>query len=367
MRIRRKFLQLTKWTYPFQTESKLEKYLPKGYKKDENGNYYLKVGEDPTTMFACHLDTCCVKHQPVKHIHTDQFIKTNGKTILGADDKAGMVVVLYMIEKNIPGLYYFFRGEEVGCVGSSDLADQWAQLTMFNNIKKIISFDRRGTNSVVTHQLYGRCCSDDFAKELSNRLNLTENLQFRPDPTGILTDSAQFTNLVPECTNISVGYYHEHTNEECQDINFLQRLCKSVENVDWETLPVVRDLDADDEIPDYYDEYYGWPSFEQFDFLESNYCFIKKGNKVQKMYVSAQRIEEEIKIIEDWALNQSYSDLTGISWNGNKLYIENNKTLDFVGDRVDLVDMIPDLRFIPIKHLSDKIKTKRVRSSSYML
>jgi hypothetical protein len=52
-----------------------------------------------------------------------------------------MVVLLYMIEKKVPGLYYFFLGEEVGCVGSNNLAQNfnWPQIT------KVVSFDRRGT------------------------------------------------------------------------------------------------------------------------------------------------------------------------------------------------------------------------------
>ena len=41
MRITRKFLQLTKKTYPYGTESQLESYLPQGYTKDEFGNYYI--------------------------------------------------------------------------------------------------------------------------------------------------------------------------------------------------------------------------------------------------------------------------------------------------------------------------------------
>ena len=38
MRITRKFLQLTKKTYPYGTESQLESYLPQGYTKDEFGH-----------------------------------------------------------------------------------------------------------------------------------------------------------------------------------------------------------------------------------------------------------------------------------------------------------------------------------------
>src|ERR1035437_9847669 len=150
MRIRRKFLQLTKWTYPFGTESDLKFTLPSGYKEDGLGNYYYLIGENPTTMFTCHLDTSCVYKQKVTHVFDGNFIRTNGKSILGADDKAGMVVILSMIENKVPGLYYFFIGEEVGCIGSSELAENWGgeKFEYTNNITKVISFDRKGTTSV---------------------------------------------------------------------------------------------------------------------------------------------------------------------------------------------------------------------------
>lgn len=67
-----------------------------------------------------------------------------------------------------------------------------------------------------------------------------DNFNYRPDPTGIYTDSAQFTQLILECTNISVGYYNEHSVSEKQDIKHLEQLCDVVCKIDWESLPVVR-------------------------------------------------------------------------------------------------------------------------------
>lgn len=363
MRIRRKFLQLTKWTYPYGTEFTLESYLPKGVKKDENENYYIIVGDNPTTMFACHLDTACSKQEKVTHVQDEKFIRTNGTTILGADDKAGMTVVLYMIEKKIPGIYYFFLGEEVGCIGSGELADEWANLQMFDNIKKIISFDRRGTDSVITHQLYGRCCSDEFAEELSKRLNDTGvGLKMAPDSTGIMTDSAKFVELVPECTNISVGYYREHTFDEHQDIEFLQKLCKAVVKVDWETLPVKRD-------PKEIDNDYGWgynyggysAAESDYDFVENNYTYVKYGKEVKRMLVSKDRVAEEKLLIHNWASAQeSFNvEFIGVVWNGHSLWIESSKSkLEFIGNRTDIMEFIPELKTIPVKHLSERPRKK---------
>lgn len=353
MRIRRKFLQLTKWTYPYGTEVSMEGYLPKGFIRDENENYYLIVGENPTTMFTCHLDTSCSDQEKVTHVHDGNYIRTNRKTILGADDKAGMSVILYMIEKRVPGIYYFFVAEEVGCIGSSELAAQWESLQMFNNIKKIISFDRRGTDSVITHQLYGRCCSDEFATELSDRLNMSGfGLFMKPDDTGIMTDSAQFVELVPECTNISVGYYREHTVDECQDIEFLQRLCKSVVSIDWETLPVKRDPSL---LDDYEYEYSEKFNITDYEFIYDNYTYIRYGQEIKRTLISKSRIEEEKVYIYQWLVSTHiHMGFKKVVWNGQLLYIENDRGLEYIASRADIMDSIPELCNIPAKHLSDR-------------
>lgn len=235
MDIRRKFLKLTKRTYPYGTEKQLISHLPSGYFKDAHGNYYYEIGKSKTA-FTCHLDTACKTQVVVKHKFEKNIIATDGKSILGADDKAGMTIMLYMIEKRVPGLYCFFIGEEVGCIGSGKASDD----DYFKYYDRMISFDRRGTKSVITYQSSKRCCSDEFARELSNQLN-KYGLSMEPDDTGVYTDSAEFTGVIPECTNISVGYYKEHTHMEHQDMDHLIKLCVAVTKIDWESLPTKRD------------------------------------------------------------------------------------------------------------------------------
>jgi hypothetical protein len=182
------------------------------------------------------LDTACKSQVNVVHKFDKNIISTDGKSILGADDKAGMTVLLYMIHNRVPGLYCFFIGEEVGCIGSGKASDdEW-----FKNYDRMVSFDRRGTKSVITFQSSKRCCSDDFAQALSNEFN-KHSLSMEPDNTGVYTDSAEFTGVIPECTNISVGYYNEHTHLENQDIDHLIKICLASVKIDWESLPVKRD------------------------------------------------------------------------------------------------------------------------------
>jgi len=332
MRITKKFLQLTKRTYPYGTEHLLKNHLPTGYQTDNWGNYYLEVGQGSTTMFTCHLDTASYGgSNPVRHVFEGNFIKTDGSTILGADDKAGMVVLLYMIKKQIPGIYYFFLGEERGCIGSSDVSENWKSLEISKRVTKVVSFDRRGTGSIITEQFGGVCCSDEFAKELASRLNsVEEGFHFRPDPTGIYTDSAQFIDLVPECTNISVGYYNEHTGSETQNIEFLRKLCQSVVKIDWESLPIKRDPSQK-----WSSDYYHYPV--------SSYNTDWNDDKFFDADVDLELEKEHIK--KFLRLMNVYCDR--FVWTGQSLHIINGDKQEFIATRSEILDFVPELdRFV---------------------
>lgn len=234
------FLRLTSKTCPHGYEerfmSEFGKLFPKGLQTDEWGNYFIKIGNS-RTIFAAHIDTVSKEYLKVTHVINKNSISTDGKTTLGADDKAGVTVMLWMIQNNVPGLYYFFIGEEVGCIGSGKAS----QLGKFKgDYDKIISFDRRGTNSVITHQSSTRCCSEEFGTSLAKELTQL-GLDYETDDGGVYTDSAEFMDIIPECTNVSVGYYKEHTVGEYQDINHLTLLAEACVKVDWENLPVKRD------------------------------------------------------------------------------------------------------------------------------
>ena len=52
----------------------------------------------------------------IKHVFDGDFIKTDGETNLGADDKAGVAIMMNLISEN-PHFIIF----ESGCIGSSSL------------------------------------------------------------------------------------------------------------------------------------------------------------------------------------------------------------------------------------------------------
>lgn len=342
MDIKGKFLSLTKKTYPHGTEEFLENFLPEGFEMDGHGNYFLKIG-DSRTMFTCHLDTASSNYEDVVHVFDGDFIRSNGKTILGADDKAGVVILLYMIEKRVPGTYYFFIGEEVGCVGSRRMSREYVD----GSYDRCISFDRRGYNSIITHQFWSRCCSDEFAISLKSEIN-KNGLKFDLDDTGIVTDSASFMGQIPECTNISVGYFNEHTTREMQDIGFLIKLCSAVSGVDWESLPIgeVDESYFDDWHDDICDDRNG-TIIGQSEKLQ-----IHIGSEVYIARLKPDRVLEERSLIYDWIISTgSYYDIKGMEWNGKECYLYYQNVRELIGTRTDLINVIDGLCEIPISDL----------------
>jgi hypothetical protein len=240
------FIKLTKTTMPHGHEHLAEPFLPKGWKKDKHGNYFYIIGDGKhTTMFTCHLDTAdSGQPKDVTHVIEGKMVKTDGKTILGGDDKAGAAILIHMIEHKIPGMYLFFIGEEKGCIGSRALAKEIeANKTkdIYKDLNKVIAFDRKGDNSVITYQMGERNCSDEFADALAKELNAAGGFKFIKDTGGLVTDSHHFADIYPECTNLSVGYEDQHFVREKQDVEFLQKLGDACLKVNWEALPAKRD------------------------------------------------------------------------------------------------------------------------------
>jgi hypothetical protein len=237
-----------------------------GALQDEYGNVFVPVRMDEsTTMFSCHTDTVHPKpHADFKNkLQLDNItnhVFTDGTSQLGADDGTGIWFMLNMIDANIPGLYAFHRDEEVGGIGSTASAEDNAKFIEDLGIERCIAFDRHYFKDVITHQ-GTRCASDAFALALSKELNQSPGFAFEPCDGGVFTDSANYTHLIPECTNISVGYWKQHTLKETQDVAFADKLLDRLLQIDWEALPTVRDCVLDNESawePDWKDTNYNF-------------------------------------------------------------------------------------------------------------
>lgn len=197
------------------------------------------------TIFSCHTDTVHHTGGPNKVIVDTNmevaYTDDKGHDCLGADDGTGVWLMLKMIEADVPGTYIFHRGEERGCIGSRWMADDKPTQEFLKKYDYAIAFDRRDMDDIITHQRGRRCCSEEFALAFAKALNdLDVDFKYRPDPTGIYTDTANYDGLIKECTNISVGYQGAHGGGEMQDYGFAKKLLAALIEVDWAALPAVR-------------------------------------------------------------------------------------------------------------------------------
>jgi len=162
--------------------------------------------------------------------------------VLGADDKLGCYILCRLIEAGVDGLYVFHIGEEIGGIGSKYLAVHKPEY--FTGVQHCIAFDRMDYGDIITHQSGGRCCSDTFANALADQLsvNFPPMQKMAPSDRGSFTDSANYTSLIAECTNVSVGYFSQHTARERFDLEWLERhLIPALLKIDWAELPVERE------------------------------------------------------------------------------------------------------------------------------
>lgn len=214
---------------------------------DEFRNRHIKIpntdGSPSRVMWSCHIDTC---HHDEGYqrlsIRKDQdglfFAQSRNKeegNCLGADDGTGVWLMLELIRAGKPGYYVFHRGEERGCLGSRWLVDKEPD-RFAGKIDCAIALDRRDFDNIITHQGGERGCSDAFATFISKHL-----LTYRADPTGAFTDTKQYFRIIPECTNLSVGYQHQHGPMERQYLTFARKLRDALVTLPIEDAPTLRD------------------------------------------------------------------------------------------------------------------------------
>ena len=210
-----------------------------GITVDGFGNRILKIGQSPI-LFSAHTDT--VHKATVQDVQATTFKDgilslTDPKPgyVLGADDGAGIWLLKEMIAASIPGLYIFHRGEEVGGLGSDYIAHNTPEL--LKGIDFAIAFDRKGTSDIITHQ-GSRTASDTFAQLFADTLTMGG---FQPDDTGSFTDTANYSRLISECTNVSVGYEKAHSRFETLDVYYLLDLRDALLAMNWAALTAHRD------------------------------------------------------------------------------------------------------------------------------
>lgn len=268
------------------TQDFAKEYIaPLGATADLYGNWKLRIprlvqdGETVVTveskvLFSCHIDTVHGKpgRQKVKlNTHTGMLSLHKEETdsnCLGADCTTGAWLMIEMAKAGVPGLYIWHEDEESGGQGSRYIAKHAA--ASLTGIQAAIAFDRKGYDNIITSQAGGKCCSDTFANSLSALLPLWAEKPYRCDPTGTFTDTANYTDIIPECTNISVGYFSQHTSSETQDVMFAMKLRRFLIRFD-ETKLVIERKPGDRGISRYTQYNYGGHGYSRSNSFRSDH------------------------------------------------------------------------------------------------
>jgi hypothetical protein len=243
----------------------MKKYIAHKIHIDSIGNAFFIVGKGkPETMFSCHMDTVHKKLSQISvwatvgpNEQANDFIfgsrmssnSTNGVPCnVGADDRVGMYIMMRLANAKVPGLYYFHVGEECGGIGSRGAVEKFPE--KFKDIKRCIAFDRKGYNEVITHQGGQECASEEFGKAMAQAINsnLTEYAKsageytYAPSRHGVFTDSKNYFRIIPECINLSVGYFDHHQVTEHFDAVWLDNIfIPALKKIEFDALPTARD------------------------------------------------------------------------------------------------------------------------------
>ncbi len=253
-------------------ESFIARYIDTipGICQDDYGNRIL-VCKESKVMISCHTDSVsrtdgkqrvAVSPGGIVSLHKRERISD----CLGADDAAGIYAALRMIEAEVKATFIFHRDEESGGKGSTWLARQYKDWVSTFDV--CLALDRRGTKDVIVSQSWGKCASSEFAAGLAMELGMGHS-----KADGIFTDSANYVDLIPECSNLSIGYYNEHSTAEILDLNYLETVIRALIGVDWSKVPVAR-VPGDDGMK----WHGGSDDDEMVEYCAECYCELTVGN-----------------------------------------------------------------------------------------
>jgi len=246
-------------------ERMIEQYFD-GFQMDGYGNYFFSIvqpdGSEPRIAYTAHCDTVSndgvsVYHPLCYNKEKDILFRKDGNC-LGADDGTGIWLLLNMIDAHVPGMYCFYQDEETGREGSV-----WSfknNPEFYEFIDTMISFDRKGTEDIIATQKGDVCCSPDFQDALADALyELDGGLNYKGGAHGSFTDSASFMDVIPECTNVAIGYDCQHGPQETQLVHHAHYLRARLVHVGHQLhslLPVQRDP-TPIPLPTYQNQRYG--------------------------------------------------------------------------------------------------------------
>ena len=214
----------------------LPKMLEKYYKVDDIfaiPDFILVEGTIPICLVA-HMDTVhMIKPTEAQLIYSPTGHSYSSPLGIGADDRAGIIAILEILEKGYRPHILFTTDEEIGGLGADMFISIFPDKFPFE-LKYFIQIDRKGIGQAVFYD-----CDNDLFELYMNDF-------------GFLTHQGSFTDIATFMTeydvagaNLSAGYFDEHTKVETlyvagldYTINGIERMLKDVANAEFYTADV---------------------------------------------------------------------------------------------------------------------------------
>lgn len=196
---------------------------------DEEHNVYVKpVNGASRVLFVAHTDTVDVASAGDRTVHEFKghylLAKDSKNRCLGADDGAGVYVLLQLLDHGVDGGFLFTTGEESGGIGVTHF--QEANPDELKRYDMAFEFDRYGKEEIIIEQGQGECASLDFGMALSDAMDKAGGMTTYPSDAGLYTDVADLAEIIPECVNVCIGYNGHHSSGESVDIKFVETIVR---------------------------------------------------------------------------------------------------------------------------------------------
>lgn len=201
--------------------SKLERLTDTHY-VDERGNVLatlFKGAEGPVVLLSAHMDTV-ERIQVGRKIVQSGTILRSSKGILGADDRAGIVIILECLERLRHSSFQgtvkiaFTVEEEIGCLGAQEIDPSF-----ICDVDCAIVADRRGSRDIVTGcRGVVLFCEEAYGQSFEKAGIIAGMDDWMSTRNGGSSDARVFAESGIPSVNLSVGYLHEHTDAEQLDV-----------------------------------------------------------------------------------------------------------------------------------------------------
>ena len=205
------------------------------------------------------------------------------------------------------------------------------------------------------------CCSPDFAKSIAEEFDIRGIKWDQEGGYGYYTDTAVFMDVIPECTNLSAGGFNEHYTTEWVDLNYTYQVYQTALEMDWESLPTVREIEPDRFLEEEEDEKVvdGYSKFIQnknFETIESIFQLLGMKATRNSLKGGVRRLTFS-KWLDDYDFD--------IDLRGDKIYVEDEELTmqelkqeiiyDFAEDIVEEIEYYMDLHEKGVKDSDKKI------------